>query len=110
MTWDVAKVYRVTVRYPRIGRGQAVKLGGQQVVSQTWRYYLECYAMAQRRLRHSQEAGNAEAVAMWEQVLANAVFKVEVAPSAAFQDISASYDVNTALAARESLRTINHAG
>lgn len=101
MSWDVAKVYRVTVHYPRVGyrqRDSAVKLGGKQVVSQTWSYYKACYALAQRRLRHSQEAGNTEAVTMWEHALSNAVFKVEVAPNAAFQDISDAYDIEAELA------------
>jgi hypothetical protein len=32
----------------------------------------------------------------WDQVLEAAVFKVEVAPSAAFQDITASYQLDEA--------------
>lgn len=107
---EVGKVYRVTVRYPYLRERRRVKYGSKQVVSQTWSYYLMSYSAAQRRARHEAETAIPGVPGKWDEALANAMFKVEVAPSAVFRDISDIYDVESALEAKERLRTIDHAG
>ena len=106
----MGKVYRVTVRYPQLGARERVKLGGKQTVVQTWAAYLRAHEMAQRGLARAREVGFEYGVTFHTKALEDAVFKVEVAPNAAFQDISGIYNVEAALEAKERLRTINHAG
>jgi hypothetical protein len=77
----VAKVYRVEVRYPPRGGRITVKYGGKQMVAQTWRHY----QMAVRSCKfHGLD-------------LSSGVFKVGVANSAVFQDITAMYETEQAI-------------
>lgn len=92
----MGKVYRVTVRHPTLHAREAVKYGGKQVVVQTWAYYRLAYSAAQRRADFDRRDAIPGVMGKWDQVLEAAVFKVEVAPDAAFQDISASYQIEEA--------------
>lgn len=108
----MGKVYRVTVTHPRPTARTVVKHGTKSMLTQTWAAYLKAHKSARwyvERCRYRDNPFYAHEAERYEDAIAHASFKVEVAPNAAFQDISASYDVDAALAARESLRTINHA-
>lgn len=74
---QVAKVYRVEVRYPGYIRQRpiVVKYGGKQMVTQTWRYYLAKWRACKASGKDASDGH----------------FKVGVANTAVFQDISALY-------------------
>jgi hypothetical protein len=77
---DVAKVYRVEVRYPQHGESHVI-YGEQDDVDQVWHLYQGCLAYAKTR----------------KEDISEAYFKVGVANSAVFQDITALYETEQAI-------------
>ena len=80
----MAQVYRVTVKHPGPWYERRVKYGNKRMLAQTWAFHLREHEECRRRGIDTSDA----------------VFGVEVAPSAVFKDISAIYDVEGELLVR----------